>query len=392
MTRLRVGRVPVAKRPVTRVSVGRRRRAEGVGVDSPATISRCGSKMTAATAAASARSLTRIAGTVGPAPWPVLDAADARSRPRDGGRSTPCSGTTAGPATTSRRLARPDRVRTGTDESLRRAVCAHARRHGASSSDVGGSGPGRFARQVAAGAVTAAEGSGPRGDRERADEARLFDDAPADWNLFSVGTFEDDVVIVNEARSAARGPRHAAARSPPACVTSRPWSSARRHLRHRAMVPRAAANVAAVGPRRVTSSRPSSKSPAPGRTIPPLQAVAGAVIAVRCARLAEGGAHATRALGGCRRDLHTSTLLRSRSRSSASRGCRRSRRRCCVRWRAAGLQLIAYGRRGPVHRQRARRAAASLDLELQVPYARTDLVVQVRPGRSRCVFRLIRRG
>ena len=34
-----------------------------------------------------------------------------------------------------------------------------------------------------------------------------FEDAPAEWELFSCGTFEDDVAIVREARPPANPPR-----------------------------------------------------------------------------------------------------------------------------------------------------------------------------------------
>jgi ABC-type branched-subunit amino acid transport system substrate-binding protein len=67
---------------------------------------------------------------------------------------------------------------------------------------------GRFARQVAAGALREAERSGLEVVEQRADENGVpFDGAPAAWDLFSVGMFEDDVAIVNEATSARRPPR-----------------------------------------------------------------------------------------------------------------------------------------------------------------------------------------
>ena len=43
---------------------------------------------------------------------------------------------------------------------------------------------------------------------ERVDEhGAWLEEAPETWDLFSVGTFEDDVAIVNDARSAPRPPR-----------------------------------------------------------------------------------------------------------------------------------------------------------------------------------------
>jgi ABC-type branched-subunit amino acid transport system substrate-binding protein len=69
-------------------------------------------------------------------------------------------------------------------------------------------GRGRFARQVAAGAVRQAERVGLQVLEKRADEnGASLEEAPETWDLFSVGTFEDDVAIVNDARSAPRPPR-----------------------------------------------------------------------------------------------------------------------------------------------------------------------------------------
>jgi ABC-type branched-subunit amino acid transport system substrate-binding protein len=69
-------------------------------------------------------------------------------------------------------------------------------------------GRGRFARQVAAGAVTQAQRVGLQVVDTRVDEhGTWLEEAPQTWDLFSVGMFEDDVAIVNEARSAPRPPR-----------------------------------------------------------------------------------------------------------------------------------------------------------------------------------------
>jgi hypothetical protein len=68
-------------------------------------------------------------------------------------------------------------------------------------------GRGRFARQVAAGAVAQAEQDGLQAIEKRAGEGFSFEDAPAAWDLFCAGTFEDDVTIVKAARSAEKPPR-----------------------------------------------------------------------------------------------------------------------------------------------------------------------------------------
>jgi ABC-type branched-subunit amino acid transport system substrate-binding protein len=69
-------------------------------------------------------------------------------------------------------------------------------------------GRGRFARQVAAGAVREAHSAGLPVVEQRADEdGASLGKAHESWDLFSVGTFEDDVAIVNAARSAPWPPR-----------------------------------------------------------------------------------------------------------------------------------------------------------------------------------------
>jgi ABC-type branched-subunit amino acid transport system substrate-binding protein len=69
-------------------------------------------------------------------------------------------------------------------------------------------GRGRFARQVAGGAVRQAERAGLQVVERRADEHGTWrDDVPEAWDLFSVGTFEDDVAIVKDARSTTPPPR-----------------------------------------------------------------------------------------------------------------------------------------------------------------------------------------
>ncbi len=68
-------------------------------------------------------------------------------------------------------------------------------------------GRGRFGRQVAGGALEHAGRDGLEVVEHRVGDGWSFEDAPAKWDLFSCGTFEDDVAIVREARSAANAPR-----------------------------------------------------------------------------------------------------------------------------------------------------------------------------------------
>ena len=68
-------------------------------------------------------------------------------------------------------------------------------------------GRGRFGRQVAAGAVRLATELGIEALQRTTEEVSSFAEAPDRWDLFSVGTFEDDVAIVRAAQSAARPAR-----------------------------------------------------------------------------------------------------------------------------------------------------------------------------------------
>lgn len=68
-------------------------------------------------------------------------------------------------------------------------------------------GPGRFARQVAAGAMHEAERSGLAAAQIDVRERGWLERARSAWDLFSVGTFEDDVAIVRSATGASRPPR-----------------------------------------------------------------------------------------------------------------------------------------------------------------------------------------
>jgi ABC-type branched-subunit amino acid transport system substrate-binding protein len=68
-------------------------------------------------------------------------------------------------------------------------------------------GRGRFGRQVAAGAVRLARELGIETVERPTEEALSFEEAPESWDLFSAGTFEDDVAIVGATQSAARPAR-----------------------------------------------------------------------------------------------------------------------------------------------------------------------------------------
>jgi hypothetical protein len=167
-------------------------------------------------------------------------------------------------------------------------------------------GRGRFGRQVAAGALTQAERSGLEAIEKRAREGLSFDDVPETWNLFSVGTFEDDVAIVNEARSALRSPTAlcsiAAGVRDFASMVEVPdgiygiaqWFPG--HTKRAELGPSERNFLAAY--RRIAGSWPD---------YPAVQAAAAAVLAVHSAQVA--GSVNPRALWAAAAGLHTSTLF-----------------------------------------------------------------------------------
>jgi ABC-type branched-subunit amino acid transport system substrate-binding protein len=68
-------------------------------------------------------------------------------------------------------------------------------------------GRGRFGRQVSTGAIAEAGRLGIQAIETRTDEDHWLQEVPEVWELFSAGVFEDDIAIVNQARSARRPPR-----------------------------------------------------------------------------------------------------------------------------------------------------------------------------------------
>ena len=68
-------------------------------------------------------------------------------------------------------------------------------------------GRGKFGRQVARGAVDEAQLGALETVEKRTGDGPLFDDVPDAWDLFTAGRFEDDIAIVNEAKSLQRPPR-----------------------------------------------------------------------------------------------------------------------------------------------------------------------------------------
>jgi hypothetical protein len=195
---------------------------------------------------------------------------------------------------------------------------------------------GRFGRQVAAGAMKEAEHLGLEAVEKDTAEESWLEGAPERWDLFSVGVFEDDVLIVNQARTASRSPRAicsiAAGVQDFATMVKEPegvfgiaqWFPGRDE-------------AAELGPvegdlleqyRRLVNLQPD---------YPAVQAAAAAAIAVRCAEIAESVQ--PRELWAAARDLETSTVFGPFG-IDPHTGAQTRHTPVLLRWRANEQQLV----------------------------------------------------
>jgi branched-chain amino acid transport system substrate-binding protein len=198
-------------------------------------------------------------------------------------------------------------------------------------------GRGRFARQVAEGAIEEARRAGLEVVEKRADEEPWMDSVPEVWDLFSVGTFEDDVAIVNQARAGSRTPRAlcsvAAGVRDFASMVHEPdgtfgiaqWFPGRDE-------------PVALGPaerdfvkqyRRVVGSWPD---------YPAVQAAAAAMIAARCSEIA--GSLRPGELWAAARELETSTMFGSFGIDGRT-GVQRKHTPVLLQWRGSEQLLVS---------------------------------------------------
>ena len=196
---------------------------------------------------------------------------------------------------------------------------------------------GKFGRQVAAGAVASADREGLETVQLRADGDRAFDHVPEKWDLFSSGTFEDDVAVVKAAQSAARVPRTigsvaAGVRDFATEVDEvegvygiAQWFPGRGDRRE--LGPAEDAFIAEYA--RVAGATPD---------YPAVQAAAGAVLATRCAELA--GSVERQALWQAAISLDTSTLVGG-FKIDPSTGAQVKQTPVLLRWHGASLALAA---------------------------------------------------
>jgi Periplasmic binding protein len=198
-------------------------------------------------------------------------------------------------------------------------------------------GGGRFATQVAAGALRQAEHLGLEVLESTAVEALSFQDGPEPWDLFCAGTFEDDVAIVNEARSAPRPVRAlcsiAAGVRDFATMIERPdgiygiaqWFPGRAEKPE--LGPPEDDFVAAYSHRRDVLP-----------DYPAIQAAAAATLATHCAQAA--GSTDPSALWAAAATLDTTTLL-GEFRIDPETGVQTKHTPVLLRWRGDQLRLIA---------------------------------------------------
>jgi branched-chain amino acid transport system substrate-binding protein len=199
-------------------------------------------------------------------------------------------------------------------------------------------GRGRFARQVAVGAVREARRVGLEVVEKRADEEGAWlGEVPATWDLFSVGTFEDDVAIVNSAASAPRPPRAICSvaagvqdfvtkvEDPEGMYGIAQWFPGREA---RPEVGPSEGDFLAVY-RRIANTSPD---------YPAVQAAAAAALALHCAHVA--GSAEPGELWAAATGLHTSTLY-GEFRIDRTSGAQLGHAPVLVRWDGGEPQLVA---------------------------------------------------
>jgi branched-chain amino acid transport system substrate-binding protein len=196
-------------------------------------------------------------------------------------------------------------------------------------------GRGKFGRQVAAGAVDAAQHAGLETVEAREGDGFSFDDAPEVWDLFSAGRFEDDVAIVKAAQSAARPPR--AIGSVAAGVHD--FAAEVEHvdgIYGIAQWFRGHGEEPELGPAETDFLAAYANVADAPPDYPAAQAFAGAVLATHCAALA--GSLDRQALWAAAVSLDTSTLLGG-FRIDASTGAQTKLVPVLLRWHDGSLRL-----------------------------------------------------
>ncbi len=201
-------------------------------------------------------------------------------------------------------------------------------------------GPGSFGRQVTDGAEAIAQRLGIRAVRVTADDQIPPPGISAAWDLFSAGVFEQDADLVSKALRSAAPPHRLCAiaagvrefghvvEDPDGVFGIAQWFPGARH-------------DVVLGPAEDEFLRAYAGRAATVPDYPAVQAVAGAVIATRCAGLA-GGTNRD-ALWAAAADLETSTLFGC-FRIDPGSGAQVKHQTVLVRWADGKLGPVAIGR------------------------------------------------
>jgi ABC-type branched-subunit amino acid transport system substrate-binding protein len=201
-------------------------------------------------------------------------------------------------------------------------------------------GPGSFGRQVADGAEAIARQLGIRTVRAAPDDEIPPPGMSGEWDLFSAGVFEQDAEMVSKALRMPSPPRHVCA-----------IAAGVREFGNVVDAPEGVFGIAQWFPgsgHKVTLGPPEDDflSAYSGRAdVPPdypaVQAAAGAMIAIRCARLA--GSADRDALWAAAADLDTSTLFGG-FRIDPESGTQVKHQTVLVRWTDGALLPVPNGR------------------------------------------------
>jgi hypothetical protein len=197
-------------------------------------------------------------------------------------------------------------------------------------------GRGRFGRQVASGAHAYARELGITSVIAGPADDILEGELPAEWALFSAGTFEEDIDTIIRARNLAQAPRlicavaagvrefQTAIKDPAGTFGIAQWfPSSGQH--------------ATLGPAEAEFLGAYTNAAGIFPDYPAVQAAAGAVLATHCARLAKGTSRTP--LWSAATALETSTLFGS-FKIAPDTGVQVSHRTVLIQWTAWGPQAI----------------------------------------------------
>jgi hypothetical protein len=197
-------------------------------------------------------------------------------------------------------------------------------------------GPGSFGRQVADGAETIAQQLGIPAVRAVADDQIPPPGTSGEWDLFSAGVFEQDAELVSKALRSATPPRHVCAIAAGVREFGNVVDEPDGVFGIAQWFPGSQQDVA-LGPAEDEFAGAYANRASSMPDYPAVQAVAGAVIATHCARLA--GSTNRGDLWAAARELETSTLYGGFKIDPQS-GAQVLHRTVLVRWTGGKLEQV----------------------------------------------------